>query len=286
MVWILVAAALFSTGGAAVKMSSFEPIQVACIRSGLAAIALLAFSRHARRRPGSRRELLVATAFATTMLLFVLSSRATTAANAVFLQATAPLYLLILGPLLLREKLRRRDLITMLGMGVGMALFLATPDRAQSTAPDPVFGNTLATLSGFTWAVSILGLRWISKSTSGVGATLTVVVLANAFVALVALPFALPIELPGWPDVLVLIWLGVFQIALAYLCVARGIGGVPAFKASLLFLIEPVLNPVWAWWIHGEAPGALALAGGAVILAAAAQSAFAARARRGRAYST
>ncbi len=286
-VWIVLAAVLFSTGGAAVKMSSLAPVQVACVRSGLAAIALLVFSRHARRRPTSFRELLVAVAFAATMLLFVLSSRMTTAANAVFLQATAPLYVLILGPLVLRERLRTRDLATLLGMAVGMALFLAVPGEARATAVRPALGNTLAIVAGFTWAVSIIGLRWIGTTNEDGGATLMVAMLGNALVALVALPFALPLSLGAEPvrEVLVLGWLGVFQIGVAYLLVAKGIGGVPAFEVSLLFLVEPVFNPIWAWWIHGERPGGLALLGGCVILAAATHSALAAR-NEARAQST
>ena len=247
------------------------------MRSAIAATILLCLARDVRRRPKSARPFLVAVAFAATMLLFVLSSRATTAANAVFLQSTAPLYVLVLGPLLLRERLERRDLVPLIGMGLGLALLLAAPmepGEARATAPDPALGNALAAVGGATWALSILGLRWISNERT---ATLFVVAVGNAVVFLCTLPFAWPIAFGGTADLLVMLWLGVFQIGLAYLCVSRGIGGVSAFEASLLFLVEPVLNPVWAWLVHGEVPGDLALFGGVLILACAVHVAFARR---------
>ena len=266
-VWILLAAVLFSTGGAGVKLSTLEPLAIAGLRSGLAALVLLVFSKDSRRGYRSARELLVAAAFAATMLLFVLASRNTTAASAVFLQATAPLYLIFLAPAILGEKLRRSDIVTLAGMGVGLALFFAAPGASQETAPRPLFGNILGAASGLSWALAILGLRWIGVRGRDGGETLRVVMLGNALVAIGVLPFALPIAVPGTTDVLVLGWLGVVQIALAYVCVAKGIRGVPAFTASLLFLVEPVLNPVWAYLVHGERVGVASLAGGILILA-------------------
>jgi drug/metabolite transporter (DMT)-like permease len=90
----------------------------------------------------------------------------------------------------------------------------------------------------------------------------------NVLACAAALPFALPVTsfMPG--DGAVLLYLGVFQIGLAYICLTRAITKVPAFEASTLLLIEPALNPVWTWLILGERPAALSIAGGATILAA------------------
>jgi len=272
--WLIFAALLFSTGGAAVKLASLAPVQVACVRSGLATVFLFVFVREARQRPKSSKPFLVALVFAATMLLFVLSSRATTAANAVFLQATGPLYVLVLGPLWLREPLARRDIVTLVGMGIGLTLFLTATGEASGTAPDPERGDLLAALSGATWALTILGLRWVGREGTG---TILVAALGNAVVFLGTLPFAWPIDFAGAADVLVLVWLGCVQIGVAYLCVAKGIGRVPAFEASLLFLVEPVLSPVWAWLVHDEVPGDFAFLGGALILAAAVYSSWSAR---------
>jgi len=162
---LLSAALLFSTGGAAVKFVGAAPAQVACVRSVLAAAFLFGVLPPARRRLSGVREFSVALAFAFTMLLFVLASRATTATNAVFLQASAPLYLLLLGPLLLKEKLERRSLLTLAGMAIGLALFFSAPSSSTASAPRPLLGNSLGALAGATWALSILAVR--SKKACG-----------------------------------------------------------------------------------------------------------------------
>jgi pterin-4a-carbinolamine dehydratase len=107
---VLAAALLFSTGGAAIKATALSAWQVACFRSGLAALALL-IAMPAWRRFWSPRAMLVGLAYAATMIGYVTGNKLTTAANTIFLQSTAPIYLLLLGPLLLREKVRRSDLL-------------------------------------------------------------------------------------------------------------------------------------------------------------------------------
>ena len=133
---LLAAATLFSTGGAAIKAASITSWQVASFRSGIAALALMLLVPAARR--GWTWKLApVGLAYAATLVLFVLSTRLTTGANAIFLQSTAPLYLLLLAPLLLHEHIRRGDLFFIGAIGVGMALVLlggqnAARHRAQS----------------------------------------------------------------------------------------------------------------------------------------------------------
>ena len=104
---VLAAALLFSTGGAGIKVAAFSGLQVSALRSGVAAIALLILVRG--RIVWSLPVVLAGIVYAATLTLFVLSTRLTTAANAIFLQSTAPLYLLLLGPLLLSEHFKRRD---------------------------------------------------------------------------------------------------------------------------------------------------------------------------------
>src|ERR1035441_5304704 len=90
----------------------------------------------------------VAAAYAATLILFVLANRLTTSANAIFLQATAPLWVLLLGPFLLREPIRRADLFYILAVGAGLALFFAGRDIVAATAPHPPPGHLLALASG------------------------------------------------------------------------------------------------------------------------------------------
>lgn len=261
------AAMLFSTGGAAIKAAEFTGWQTASFRSGVAALAILLLMP-AARRGWSTRTVLVGFAYAACLTLFVLANRLTTAANTIFLQSTAPLYLLFLGPWLLKEPIRRQDVAFMAAVGLGLALFFVSAEAPMATAPDPVKGNILALVSGFFWALTVCGLRWLGASGGEYGSPVAAVVSGNLTAFLVALPMALPLGSHGPVDWAVVIYLGVFQIALAYVLVTSALRHIPALDASLILLIEPVLNPVWAWLFQGERPGAWALLGGAVILGA------------------
>lgn len=274
---LLAAAVLFSSGGAAVKAASLSGWQLASLRSGVAALSLLALAPATRR--GWRREVLpVGLAYASTLALFVLANKLTTAANAIFLQDTAPLYLTILGPWLLREPVERRDLGLIAAMLAGMALFFLGRESPRPTAPDPFGGNLLAAASGVSWALTIAGLRWLG-SRFGTSAAAPAVVAGNLMVFLGCLPMALPVANWRLADAAIIMYLGVFQIGLAYLCLTRAIAHVPALEASLLLLAEPALSPVWAWLVHGERPGQGALAGGGLILGACAANAWLRRQR-------
>lgn len=264
---LVLAAALFSTGGAAIKATTLDAWQVASFRSGIAALAVLLLVP-AARRGWSVRVALVSVVYAATMVLFVTANKTTTAANAIYLQATAPLYVLVLAPWLLREHARRADYLAMATIAVGLVLVLGGHPPAAATAPDPALGNVLGALSGVSWALTLLGLRWLGTGEAGGNATLATVVGGNALACLVCLPFALPVVGAGVVDWAVIGYLGVFQVGLAYLLMTRGIRGVPALEASMILLVEPALNPVWAWLLHGEAPGLLSVAGGVLILSA------------------
>ncbi len=264
---ILAAAALFSTGGAAIKAASLGGWPIAGLRSGVAAVTLLLILPAARR--GWRWRLVpVAVAYASTLVLFVLANRLTTSANAIFLQSTAPLYLLLLGPFVLREPIRRSDLPFMAAVGLGLAAFFVGSEVPVATAPDPVRGNVLGVLSGVSWALTVTGLRWLGREPGGSDATLAAVAMGNAIAFVACLPVALPIENASGTDWLVILYLGAVQIGLAYVLLSSAFQSVGALEASLLLLLEPALNPVWAWLVHGERPSVWGAVGGAVILGA------------------
>lgn len=263
-VYVLAAALLFSTGGAAIKATTLTSWQVASLRSLIAAIVLLVLLPEARQIR-SPQVWLASTAYAATLVLFVLANKLTTAANAIFLQATAPFYLLAIGPLLLKEPNRRRDYALGAVMAVGMACFFFDSSSASALAPNPALGNLLAAATGLTWALTVTALRGLSKSPGA--SSLPVVSAGNLVAFAAALPFAIPLGEVGATDISVLLYLGIFQIGLAYFCMTRGVKHVPAFEASVLILLEPAMNPVWTYFIHGEAPGPLALLGGGIIMA-------------------
>jgi drug/metabolite transporter (DMT)-like permease len=263
---ILGAALLFSTGGAAIKACSLSSWQVASLRSGIAALALLLVLPGARRfwRP---RTLLVGVAYACTMVLYVSANKLTTAANTIFLQSTAPMYVLLLGPWLLRERVRRRDLRFTLSLGFGMALFFIGSESPQATAPAPFEGNVLGAMAGLTWATTLVGLRWLGRRGGDEDhAAEASVIAGNLIACVVCLPMALPLGATRPLDWALVGYLGVFQIGLAYIFLARGVRRVPAIETSLLILLEPVLNSLWAWLVHGERPGPWSLVGCIIIL--------------------
>jgi drug/metabolite transporter (DMT)-like permease len=273
-VQIALAALLFSTGGAVVKSTSLTSWQVASFRSGIAALVLfLALPQW--RRFWAPRSMLVGLAYAATMILYVTGNKLTTAANTIFLQATAPMYLLLLGPLLLGEKIRPRDLSYTAAMAIGMVLLFVGVEPPIQTAPDPVRGNVVGAFCGLSWALTILGLRWLGRAADGSDASDEAggaVVAGNLLAFLICLPMVFPIERAAAVDWFAVSYLGVLQIGVAYIAMTRGMRHVPALEAALLLLLEPVMAAIWAWLVHGEQPGAWSLTGCLVILVASAAS--------------
>jgi drug/metabolite transporter, DME family len=264
---VCAAALLFSLGGAGIKATELTSWQVACFRSAIAALMFLLFIPEARRG-WSWRSLVVGSTYAATMIFFVLANKLTTSANTIFLQSAAPLYVLLLAPWLLHERGRRSDIPVMALVVIGLSLFFIGSEAPLRTAPDPVRGNLLGAAAGVTWALTIMGMRRLGRS--GGSAPLSAALAGNLIATAVSLPFALPVAHATPTDAGIILGLGVFQIGLAYVFLIRGLRDVPAFEAMILLLLEPALNPVWSWMIHGERPGVWSLAGGALILGASA----------------
>jgi len=265
---LVLAAVCFSTAGAAIKWCAFGAWQVAAFRALVAMVAIVVLIPEARRR-WNWRVGLVGVAYAAAGLLFVFANKLTTAANTVFLQATNPLFVVVLAPLFLRERVRAADLAFMVVLGAGLALLFVGGERRFATAPNPAFGNVLAAGSAGAWAFTVTGYRWLARRYDGDhGPVAGAAACGNLIVFLVSVPGALPLASGRVGDWLAVLYLGVFQLGLAYVFLSRAITRVPALEASLFLLAEPVLSPVWAWLVHGEVPGPLAVVGGAVILTA------------------
>jgi DME family drug/metabolite transporter len=255
---LLGAAALWSTAGAAMKLCGLSALQIAGGRSLVAGLFLLAALPEARRLPRARMAL-GAASYAATVILFTLANKLGTAANAIFIQDSAPLWVLVLSPALLGERATRSELLAIPLYGLGLSLFFL-----DELSPGQLSGNLVALASGLAFAFCIVGLRRAREDAAAA------IVWGNLLAALLVLPF--------WPtgpaarglDLAIVAGLGIFQLGLAYLWFARGIAHVPALEASLLVLLEPVLNPIWTFLFAGERPGPWALAGGAIVLAATA----------------
>lgn len=258
------AALLFSTGGAAIKGTALSSWQTAGFRSAVAAVALALLVPEARRL-GNWRVWAVGVAYASCLVLFVHATKLTTAANAIFLQSAAPAWMLLLGPLVLREAVRRSDLVYAAALAAGMGAFFFGVQDPQATAPDPVRGNLYGLLSSVAWALTLAGLRWMAAHAEA-GAALSTVTAGNLLAFAFCLMPALPVASFGAQDAALVLYLGFVQIGAAYWLLTRGMRSVPAFESSTLLLIEPITNPLWAWLFHAERVGRWAVAGALIIL--------------------
>ena len=274
---VLGAALLWSTGGLFIKWTSLSAVELTFGRSLLAALTVALFTR----REGFRLNamtVVTSVLYAALLLLFVVATKLTTAANAIFLQYTAPIYVLVLEPLLYKEKFRRADLLVVAACVTGMSLFFVGKLR-----PQDVSGNLAALASGLCFAFYILLLRHphtqrVNRASSVIyGNLLLVVFTAPAGLAAVS-------HMTAWDGVSVL-YLGVFQIGLAYTLFTLGMArGVRSLDAAIVGYIEPVLNPVWVYLFLGERPSTWAITGGSIIITAVATHAIlAARTRKGAA---
>ena len=266
---LALAAFLFSTGGVAIKMVSFPAWQIASIRSGVAFVVLLLLFPKAKSG-WTTGSALVGVFYAATMTTFVLANRLTTSAQAVFIQATSPIYLAILAPLILSERTPRRDLLFLIPIITGLGLFLTGEQRTFNTAPNPHLGNLLALVSGFCGALTTIGLRWLAKSNRSVDSSYSALAIGNLMTLAAGAMVSLPWNSGGIADWSIVGLMGIFQIALPYVIVARVLSRVRALEVALVLLLEPVINPILSFLVHREAPGVGVIIGGTIVVGASA----------------
>ena len=256
---IAAAALLWSTGGLAIKLVPLSALGVVFWRSFVSGVFLLAVFRPSRERWRHAAPSTVVV-YALMILTFVSATKMTTAANAIFLQYTGPLYVLALAPFLLKEQFRKADAAAV-GVALGgMSLFFV--GRLE---PGALAGNLVAVLSGVFFGLTVLLLRRDAS-----GDALPSVIAGNLAAAALALPFAwghLGLDARG---VALVLFLGIFQMGISYVLFVKGLKNVPAAEASLIGMLEPMFNPLWAFLGLGERPSAWALLGGAIVLVAVA----------------
>lgn len=277
ILFVLAAALLWSTGGLFIKATPLDAFQLSFGRSLFAAVTVAVLTRREGFR-ASGLTLVSSVLYAALLLLFVMANKLTTAANAIFLQYTAPVYVLVLEPLLFRERFRRGDVFVVAACVAGMSLFFVGQLR-----PQDVTGNLTALASGVCFALFLLSLR--HPRAAGVNRASSVIY-GNLLLCFVTLPWFAPAagELTA-RDFAIVLYLGVVQIGLAYTLFTLGMArGVRSLDAGVVGYIEPMLNPVWVFLFLGERPSNWAVLGGSIIIAAvlAHTVAFARRARAER----
>jgi drug/metabolite transporter (DMT)-like permease len=250
------AGVLWSTGGVLIKWIDWHPIAIAGMRSIISAGILLGFIRRPKFN-WSFAQVGGALCFTATVILFVTSTKLTTAANAILLQYTAPIYTALFAGWFLGERTSWRDWIATVVVLCGILIFFLDKLTLQGT-----WGSILAALSGITWAWLNLFMRKQKDSSP-----FESILLGHLFAGIIGLPFmfrSTPSPM-GW---LGLLLLGVFQMGISHFIYAIAIRRVRALDAVLILTIEPIFNPVLVFLIIGETPGMMALIGGAVVLAA------------------
>jgi len=259
--FIIGAALLWSSGGIGIKAVPDSALKVAFYRSLFAAVGLLVLlgrDTWGRRRWKSTPVFLAAiVSYAACLTTFVVATKWTTAANAIFLQYAGAIWVLVLSPIVLHEPMRRRDVIAIATALAGMALFFVGKFETRGMA-----GNAMALLSSIFFAALILALRREHDAAE------SSVTWGNVFTAAVLFPFVANDLHLTMKSFLVLAGLGVFQIAMAYMLFVRGLKYVTATQASLTGMLEPVANPIWVLLFLGETPSLFAVTGGIVVLAA------------------
>ena len=249
-------AIMWSTSGLCVKQIDWNPLAIAGVRSGIAAVVIFAFHRKAKIC-WNFSLVSGAVSYALMVLTFVVAVKLTTAANAIMLQYTAPVYIAVLAALFLREKPHYSDWLTIAVVIGGMLLFFR-----DQMAPGGMTGNFIAIFSGVMSAVFTVSMR-SQKDGSPIASVLFGNILA--FICGAYFMFDGAPGLNGW---LILAYLGCFQIGLTFMLYSVAIKHVTALEASIITMVEPLLNPLWVFLIIGEQPGQWALVGGAIILVA------------------
>lgn len=255
ILYVLIAALLWSSGGLFIKLISLNAMQLSFFRCSIAALTFALLFRK-QILLFSKLTIINSVFYAIVLISFVIATKTTTAANAIFLQATAPIYVLIFEPIINKTKYEKINVITVAVCVIGMFLFFV-----GEIEPGHLEGNLVALVSGITFAAFFLGMKKNEPKYQH-----SSIFWGNILVTLICIPFLISVETIRVNDIWMVSFLGVFQIAIAYAFFSSGLKRIYAVEASIISMIEPVLNPVWVFIGYGEIPSITAIIGGLIIL--------------------
>ena len=253
--FVFIAGLLWSTGGLLIKLISLTAMQLAFFRCCIAAITFGSLFRK-KILLVNKLTFINSVFYAAILITFVIATKKTTAANAIFLQSTAPIYVLIFEPIFNKTKYERINVITVAVCMVGMLLFFV-----GKIEPGHLEGNIIALISGLAFASFFLGMKKNYPKFQN-----SSIFYGNVLVAIISIPFLFSLETLKTDDFLMVTFLGVFQIAFAYAFFSAGLKRIFAVEASIISMIEPVLNPVWVFIGYDEIPSVTGIIGGIIIL--------------------
>jgi len=255
--FLVLTAILWSSSGLLVKIISWQPLSILSGRSILSTVVFWIFLKCPTRLRWTRLQVVGAFGYVGAQLFFIMATKLTTAANAIFLQYTLPIYIVLFGYWFLNERPQRADWISLAVIFTGLFLFFG-----DDLNFDGFSGNILAIVSGMSMAVLMLCMR---KQKDGTPAN--TIFLGNIMGAVIGLPFLFQ-ESFSPSNLGIISYLGIFQIGLSFVLYSIAIKQVQALESSLILTLEPILNPLWVFLVIGETPGKLALIGGMFVIGA------------------
>ena len=252
---LIIAALMWSLGGVFIKLVDLNPMAITGIRSLGAAVVLLIYIKKPKLY-WNRYFFSGVIAYSMMVILYVISIRLTTAANAIFLEFTAPIYVVAFSYFLLNERINRFDIFAMVIIFLGMGLFFM--DELSFYG---FWGNILALLAGVCLALVTVLIRKEKES------AFQIVFFGNVLTAIICFPFIIEgFNSTTQIDWFIIFGLGIFQLGIPYLLYTTALKYVSALDAILVGMLEPVFNPIWVYIFIGEAMGEWAFIGAALVI--------------------
>lgn len=256
LLYLVTASILWSIGGLFIKLINWNPMAIAGARSGIAAIVMLLYLKKPVIHLG-RAKLMGACTYSSLLIFFVAANKLTTSSNAILLEFTAPIWVVLFSKIFLKEKIKKYDLAVIIFVMFGMILFFIG-DLGHGT----IIGNFIAILSGISMAGMIIFLKLIKD-----GSPVEMTFLGNIITFIIAIPFFFQ-SLPNLSSILDLLILGIFQLGISYIFYTLAVKHVSHIEAILIPVLEPLLNPFWVFLFTGETPRTYTIIVGAIVLTA------------------
>lgn len=256
--YVLMAAILFSIGGLCIKLVPWSPLAINGARNLISVIIIGIYLKMKNHKIVINSAVLFgAVCMMGTTTLFTIANKLTTAANTIILQFTAPVFVIFFMWLFFKERPKRVDVFTSVIVFVGIIFFFI-----DGLSTGNMLGNVLAVVSGVSYA-GVFMMNSFEKSDS-----LSSIFLGQALSAVTCIWFVFGETDFGVTAIGGILALGVFQLALAYIFMSKGLDKIPAVTASLTTAIEPILNPLWVAIFYHEVITPLSLVGAVIVISA------------------
>ena len=266
---MVITACMWSIGGLFIKLISWSPFMIAGVRSAISGSVMAVYMMKASVGfKLNRYSFFAGIGLCFSATLFTMANKLTTAANAIVLQYTAPVFILLLSALLFRQKMRKKEVGVVLVTLAGMVLFFF-----DQLSPGNVAGNLLGILAGVFLALMFV---MVGRGGDDDSTRMSGILIAHTMTVLIGVPLGLmgvmsdTAAAAGSPlglEILYVAILGVFQLGIPYVLYGIASRDCPPLACSLIGMLEPLLNPVWVAIFTGEVPGLFAMAGAVVIIA-------------------